>query len=186
MYNKFRAKSKNTGRWVYGSLYHSDYADLILSGNTETVVDPDTVCVCINFKDSTRTDIYSGDIIQFVNHDELYLVWFCSEVPGLEAVRLCSGAYFNGYDYHNDEHKIDFSEFGLMLQDPYGDFGTSGIHVVGNCFDNPELLTCVERLQQRQELKFQAVLLYINLCKYLIYIEEKYESYFHEGRKGII
>lgn len=146
MYNKFRAKSKNTGKWVYGSLYHSEHSDLILNKNTEILVDSNTVCVCIDFKDSSRTNIYSGDIIQFADHQELYLVWFCNEVPGLEAVRLCDGAYFNGYDYHNDKYRIDFSEFGVMLQDPWGDFETFGIHIVGNCFDNPELLACVEQL----------------------------------------
>lgn len=149
MYTKYRAKDINTGEWTYGALYwvNSDYDPILLYKNTEYIVDKNTLGMCINYTDDFGNDIYTGDIVRFDTHGE-YLVWFCNEIQCLEAVRVDHNTYYNkpsnttnvtDWDYHNYEDHTTYTDFCLMLKDPYGDF-EGKIKVIGNIFDNPELV----------------------------------------------
>ena len=55
-----------------------------------------------------------------------------------DAVPL-DGIDFNGHDYWNGNYpNFHYETFCAMMQDPWGDF--SDIKVIGNIFDNPELM----------------------------------------------
>lgn len=152
MYTKYRAKNINTGDWVYGSLnwINEFFTPTIIpvQVHNEQIVDKNTLGMCINYQDDFDNDIYTGDIVQFDDF-ETYLVWFCNEMQCLEAVCLNDGELYCNKprdnasivecDYHNMQRIVEYAEFCLMLQDPYGDF-TGKIKVIGNIFDNPELV----------------------------------------------
>ena len=154
-----RAKDKYTNKWIYGYYVcvpnkHCNYAaHLIISQDCDSrsfgefwgmnvhEVDPNTICQCIDWKDSNNTPIFENDIVGFgkpgsYRHKEL--VWYCKEMNMLTSVPL-DGIEFNGCDYWNSKYpNVEYSTLCLMLQDPYGDF--SEIKVLGNIIDNPELL----------------------------------------------
>ena len=102
-------------------------------------VDPNTVCQCTGWRDSSKTPIFEKDIVEFVGpctHRDL--IWWCNEMSMMTAIPL-EGIKFNGYDYWNGNYpKYTYADFCFMMQDPYGDFRE--IKVVGNIVDNPELL----------------------------------------------
>ena len=102
--------------------------------------------MCINYSDSFGTEIYTGDVVNF-NDFSIELVWFCNELQCLETINLKRPFYVNApkyedflnWDFHNYDDNGPYAEFCLMLQDPYGDF-VDKIKVIGNVFDNPELI----------------------------------------------
>lgn len=148
MYTNYRAKDMHTGEWLFGGFSGCDDYVIIRVGQHGKVVDKNTLGMCINYQDDFGNDIYTGDIVKFDDFDT-YLVWFCNEMQCLEAVCLSSGEVYCNKprdnagivecDYHNMQRSMEYAEFCLMLQDPYGDC-TGKIKVIGNIFDNPELI----------------------------------------------
>lgn len=119
---KFRGKRTDNGEWVYGYVYRYGW-----TGEEETCiivpyyggalysieVDPETVGQYTNLKDKNGTKIFEGDIVLLKGYDEPYQVVFdesCFQVYS-DSVRY---AMDNFYDYE--------------------------IEVIGNIYDNPELL----------------------------------------------
>lgn len=104
-------------------------------------IDPDTLCQSIGYKDNDNISIFENDVVELKNYSMVshkYLIWYCKEMSVTTAIPL-KGIEFNGYDYWNSINPyFDFSNFCLMLQDPYGDF--SGIKIIGNIIDDPELI----------------------------------------------
>lgn len=110
----FKGKHKDTGEWVYGD-YSSAYSCIIDNdppGYYFTFgVDPDTVCEWIGRADKNDVKIFEYD---FVKHrDKIYQVKYLSEWARFAAV-LPNGVF----------EPAAFSD----------------CEVVGNVFDNPELL----------------------------------------------
>ena len=118
----FRAKCKDNGEWVYGS-YIANYNknDWIVQGGDFFAVDSDTVSQFTGFYDKDGKVIYEGDIFDDVCTNVRYLVYFsnikCS---------LC----FKPWSNFDAESIIHNSWVGVAI---YG-------KVLGNKFDNPELL----------------------------------------------
>lgn len=152
-----KAKSLGTGEWVQGyyvqktdSLMGFTYAYLVNQGHDEWTktqlssfvtwyqVDSETVCRHIGWNDRHDTPIFENDIVEFklVDDSHKYLVWWNKESNMMTAVPL-DGIVFNGCDYYNHLN-MRYEEFCLMFMDPYGDY--SDIKVIGNIFDNPELM----------------------------------------------
>lgn len=101
-------------------------------------VDPETVSQSLEMRDRHKVSVFENDIVEFIGAStHRYLIWWNRECSMMTAVPL-DGIYFNGQDYGNAKYDFDYSTFCLMMQDPWGDF--RDIKVIGNKFDNPELL----------------------------------------------
>ncbi|MDD6827917.1 MAG: YopX family protein [Oscillospiraceae bacterium] len=154
-----RAKRLDNNEWVYGYYVavpmeygHNELVHAIFNPNEcEHVcmgeyrdygwyeVDPKTVCRCIGWYDTYKKLIFERDIVEFdgvCSHRDL--IWWNNEMSMIDAIPL-EGIEFNGHDYWNGNYpKYTYSDFCLMMQDPWGDF--KEIKVIGNAVDNPELL----------------------------------------------
>ena len=125
---KFRGKSKKTGEWLYGDLEYNRKKDIarIHSYDDEgeyigqQEVDKETIGQFIGMTDKNENEIYDGDIIK--TDDDLYI----------------SGYYKVSYD-------IDTTGFICVGKNVHCHPGIieefSDIVVVGNIYDNKELLT---------------------------------------------
>ena len=126
---KFRGKSKRTGEWLYGDLVRNVAGDFAIvppfemtmnnyCGNYE--VDKETIGQFIGMTDKNENEIYDGDIIKTDD--------------GLDI----SGYYEVSYD-------IGTTGFICVGKDVHCPIGVieelSDIVVVGNIYDNKELLT---------------------------------------------
>lgn len=154
-----RAKSLDTGEWVYGyyvavpeeyghgelvhAIFDPNKSEHICMGEYKDYgwydVDPDTVCRCTGWCDSNKTPIFEKDIVEFVGaNTHRDLIWWVNEMNMMTDVPV-DGIEFNGHDYCNGKYpQCDYSTFCLMMQDPWGDH--KEIKVIGNIIDNPELL----------------------------------------------
>ena len=163
MYSKFRAKTLE-GKWTHGNLVQilGDFyiipedSFIVKDGyypedkekNLE-LLDKKTIGIYIEYNDSDGKEIYSGDIVQFDNFATEF-IWFNNEGQFLDAIELKrDNVIFNGYDYYSDQpHRADaYKDITFMLQDPWGDF-QNRIRVLGNVFDNPELVSDVPMLSR--------------------------------------
>ena len=145
-----KAKRKDNGEWVEGWLWKKKYNTnkIFISyfpdkdDNEEVyVIDENTFCQftgLLTCKNGQK--IWENDIVEFTwrsGRVERYLIWWCREMNMMTAISL-NGIEFNGHDYWGGEPMIDYSTFCLMMQDPWGDI--KEVKVVGNIFDNPELV----------------------------------------------
>lgn len=138
----YRGKRIDNGKWVEGDLVHSVYKinDVCVGqyGNEVGMheVDPSTICQCTGLRDKTGKLIWENDIVSFEDTGE----------EGYE--------YKEGFDFVN-KAKVEFAEGRWSLTDFVSD--NSGVmdemydhaefmefwqycEVIGNKFDNPELL----------------------------------------------
>lgn len=121
----FRGKRIDTGEWVFGDLVHSVYkiGDTCVGqyGNEVGMheVDPETICQCTGIKDKNGKLILENDIVNCLTEDCYgYIGWNESEAGFYFNVLLEDGSF-------EEEHIYDYQDC---------------IEVIGNTFDNPELL----------------------------------------------
>ncbi len=123
----FRGKRKDNGEWVFGDLVHSVYkiGDTCVGqyGNEVGMheVDPETVCQCTGGKDKNSKLIYEDDIAKddkgnlykaFWQDNHYQFSWMCVKSEKLPIGAKWNFDCFRGYE----------------------------MEVIGNVFDNPELL----------------------------------------------
>lgn len=115
------------GTWVHGYLSDKDYIyDKSLEG--EFLVDEDTICQYTGLTDKNGKKIFEGDIVRYGE--------VCGEVKfGLHESNWQIGKYNQGFF-------VTFPK-GYLLRNELG-YWRNKIVVVGNVFDNPELLEEVE------------------------------------------
>lgn len=135
---KFRGKNKYIG-WVFGQLayglngetYIIEEVELDNSyGLEETIlypvmwhrVDPETVGQFTGLYDNAKKEIYEGDIVKVNDEIIAEVIW--------------ENDYLGYFLYVNEENSIDSFENG---EQPLYDYWGS-IEVIGNIYDNPELL----------------------------------------------
>ena len=121
----FRAKRIDNGEWTYGYLYGIWERKYILWGMTNNVpdmteVDPSTICQCTGLKDKNGQKIFDGDILEAHLDDSF---------P--EDVTRVSVTFEN--------MKWCLVQKG-MIPDPFETGEGKYWEVIGNIFDNPELI----------------------------------------------
>ena len=121
----FRAKRTDNGEWTYGYLYGIWERKYILWGMTNNVpdmteVDPSTICQCTGLKDKNGKMIWENDI--------------CIIADGI----LDEEDRYFRLDWEIDRAMFEFegSRLCVSFDNVYG----YECEVVGNIFDNPELL----------------------------------------------
>lgn len=125
----FRGKRKDNGEWVYGYLFVIWEKHYILWGTTNDVpnmieVIPETVGQWIKLQDNKMDNIFEGDVVHS---------W--------------GGEYCQGYWEHNNTFVIS------SLTNPFDIIEiteSENIDIVGNIYDNPEL---VETTLSKEEEK---------------------------------
>ena len=122
---KFRGKSKKTGEWLYGDLVRNvegafaivpPYEISMNNYYRNYVVDKETIGQYTGLKDKNGREIYEGDILCY-----------------RDAKFQTHIVYHNGGFY--------FSHFGGTTFTAIGDHEINKYTVVGNIYDNKELLT---------------------------------------------
>lgn len=148
---KFRGKRPNSGKWITGSLIQLFGFSYIVNdehknADCSTEVLSDTVSQFTGLVDRNGKEIYEGDILEerFVACDR--------QDTGLIDGEYCSGHYIEtkrfvanmNLDYENDLITVGFFDGGcdkLLEEDELYNY-PSGIYLIGNIHDNPELLDC--------------------------------------------
>lgn len=133
----FRAKRVDDGEWATGSLITCEdgtckIATSCLEGKADEPilvcaydVDRDTICQCTGLKDKNGKPIWENDVVNCLTEECCgYIGWNESEAGFYFNVLLEDGRF-------EEEHIYDYQD---------------GIEVIGNIFDNAELL---ERRKQR-------------------------------------
>lgn len=124
----FKAKRIDNGEWVQGYLYGIWEKRYILWGMTNDVpnmieVDPSTICKCTGLKDKNGNLIWENDIVNCLAEECCgYIGWNEDEAGFYFNVLLEDGTY-------EEEHIYDYVDC---------------MDVIGNVFDNPELLESEE------------------------------------------
>ncbi len=126
---KFRAKSLNGGKWLFGSHYDDGGEDYILPNNLASAldyedyqVDQNTIGQFTGITDKNGKEIYEGDILTDSWVD------FSRKAAYLTVVKFKDGAF--GFDLHFE----GFTPMQQLITD------SMKFEVIGNIHDNPELL----------------------------------------------
>ena len=126
--HNFRGRQKNHSEWFYGSLlWYNPIRDPQIcqknenGGSNNFIVSPETIGRCTGLKDMNEVWIYEGDIIKAWGNT-------LSEIKS-------AVVYENGsFGYKDNITFYAFSEYDF--ENNIVDF----VDVVGNVYDNPELL----------------------------------------------
>ena len=129
----YRAKMKNKNEWALGSLVHVTHQDKyyilrhteneMFEALEECEVDPSTICQCTGLKDKNGKLIWENDIVSFL---DMY-----STENGYSE-RGCVGKVVW------DDETISFQVTNRLSAESYEVLDEC--LVIGNIFDNPELL----------------------------------------------
>lgn len=140
----FKAKRKDSGEWVFGGLSYCEKTGAYFITNMgkdhisyigfHQEVDPETICQCTGLKDKIGNLIWENDIVSCEH--EKYI--------GTDVLDSKMHKYTRNYAI---EFKNTFCNYGLRFRNKSIHFqckqATLCMHdceVLGNVFDNPELL----------------------------------------------
>lgn len=130
----FKAKQIDTGEWVEGDLIHYESGEVAIleqpfskygyeateiSGRT--MVDPNTICQYTGLTDKNGNKIWENDVVRYKGeYEEIFKIQYYSSMCRFVLVK--NGAW-KGIEM----------DWGKVLK-------CSTVEVIGNIFDNPELL----------------------------------------------
>lgn len=152
----FKAKRVENGKWVVGHFYEFMGKSYIFeppftSKNLTYEVEPSTICQCTGSKDKNGKLIWENDVVDFLGHRGI--------------VKFECGSFGIAYEKHIDWDEIQANIMPLTgcentlyacendnyisLWEIYWNFNDeddslSTVEVIGNIFDNPELLESEE------------------------------------------
>lgn len=118
----FRGKRVDNGEWAYGDLLTCDDEMEIYSeshGENGGWVIPETVGEYTGLTDKNGVKIFEGDIIKSTTSDTIGKVGYYPEEGAFMVLFNASSGYCVGY---------------------LGDINMSTIEIIGNIYDNPELI----------------------------------------------
>lgn len=127
----FRAKRIDNGEWVEGFLvkkhglffiYDIINSDTCRQSNYD--VDPSTICQCTGLRDEDGKKIFEGDIVGYID---------CTSTENGYSEHYCRGLVAW------DEETASFQVTERLSAESY-EVLDRGCNVLGNIFDNPELL----------------------------------------------
>ena len=127
---KFRGKKLTNGVWAYGSLVYLDKNGAAIYVQTDNgsekvmdlvYVDPDTVCQFTGFLDKNGKEIYEGDIVESISGKVGYVIFLQQEMGYVVVWDNCDTRL--GHRNRGEGYEYDGS-----------------IEVIGNIYDNPELI----------------------------------------------
>lgn len=129
---QFRGKSISTGEWIEGNFIHRGQTGLEYIRNNDSLlkVYPATVGQYVFLEDADDKKIFTGDILQDKSNGDLYVVDFIGGGFGL----------FTMKEYIDLKHRHQ-----VILWDGLSELQTScfvmqNLRVIGNIYDNPELI----------------------------------------------
>ena len=125
----YRAKRIDNDEWTYGYLYGIWERKYILWGMTNNVpdmteVDPSTICQCTGLSDEDGKKIFEGDIVGYID---------CTSTENGYSEHYCRGRVAW------DEETASFQVTERLSAESY-EVLDRGCNVLGNIFENPELL----------------------------------------------
>jgi hypothetical protein len=143
---KFRGRAYD-GHWCYGSLVMRDGNPSISSNNSEWGVEPETVGQLTGLKDNNGVEIYEGDVVNC----HIFVQELGENYGVVEGEREFIG-------------KVSFDVTGFNVEangfrdNPvfYEEFHEESLEVIGNIYENPELLTV--ELDDGQKVKISTEL----------------------------
>ena len=134
---KFRAQDLASNKWLYGDLrHHKDDVCIFEQGGTKgEQVKHDTIGQFVGLKDKNGKEIYEGDIMysEFSDGSGGYSLIGWNE-------REASFGMMDAYSYQSKQEGYDFPEFKNYVLIAHLQKALI-CEVVGNIYDNPELLT---------------------------------------------
>ena len=153
----FKAKRIDNGEWVQGYLYGIWEKRYILWGMTNDVpnmieVDPSTICQCTGLKDKNGKLIWENDIVELLGHRGVikyvcggFGIGYRKNIDWEEIqsnIMRVTGCENILYACENDNY-ISLWEIYWNFNDE--DYSVNTVEVIGNIFDNPELLESEEK-----------------------------------------
>ena len=148
----FKAKRIDNREWVQGYLYGIWEKRYILWGMTNDIpnmieVDPSTICQCTGLKDKNGKLIWENDVVDFLGHKGTVVfecggfgIWYQKNIYWEEIqanIMRVTGCENILYACENDNY--------ISLWEIYWNFNdeedsTDLVEVIGNIFDDPELI----------------------------------------------
>lgn len=134
----FKAKRKDTGKWVEGLLWQKKYNSnkIFIScfpdkdDNEEVfVVDPDTICQYTGLTDKNGRKIWENDIVKYHFGDDVAPIRFGVYQSCFDSIQTGHVGFYVDWDSKKALRK-DLGYWVNMID----------CNVIGNVFDNPELL----------------------------------------------
>jgi uncharacterized phage protein (TIGR01671 family) len=147
---KFRGKRISNGKWLYGDLMHDTVGGCYVfpidcaALYKENAVLPETIGQFTGFKDKNGKEIYEGDIIRDL-HSFYFIGDFTKKIRGAYDVTQDKDGPFPVVSYYRN-YAVEWGKRGSYILRNGSDQHPlctrfRGVEVIGNIYDNPELLT---------------------------------------------
>lgn len=115
---KFRAKRLNNNEWIYGDLHlHSPFPHIHSTRGDKAKINTSTIGQCVGLQDKNSKAVYEGDIMGHLNEPNKCVVFWNGQLAQFQA------------NWLNMPTAADIYTIIKL-----------GYEVIGNIYDNPELL----------------------------------------------
>lgn len=144
----FKAKRLDNGEWVIGSYANCCYQNeedktghfILEYPNKFHEIYTSTICQCTGLKDKNGKLIYENDIVshkykKYTEEATDYTIFGCIEKRKNYVIKWDNTMVYCGFRYHNSRNIFQFKN---------GTVSNGDDEVIGNIFDNPELLESEE------------------------------------------